>query len=179
MKTSTNTPTGEPETAPKAKAIKAAPAAKASTAKSARKSEAKSKPAKAESKKVAKAAPAKAVPAKAAAAPEPAPVAATDQQKALQEKVRELIKLAKEQGYVTYDDLDEALPEGVNDPDSIESVITQLRAVEIEIIDASDVDRVKDVRKDDEEEEKDEKSDSKLDKEQKSSGEFYYVSAAD
>jgi RNA polymerase primary sigma factor len=87
-----------------------------------------------------------------------------DLHKALQEKVRELIKLAKEQGYVTYDDLDEALPESVNDPDSMESVITQLRAVEIEIIDSSDVDRVKEVRKDgDEEEEKDEKPDSKLD----------------
>jgi len=87
-----------------------------------------------------------------------------DLQKALQEKVRELIKLAKEQGYVTFDDLDEALPDSVNDPDSLESVITQLRAVEIEIIDASDVDRVKEVRKDnEEEEEKDEKVDSKLD----------------
>ena len=87
-----------------------------------------------------------------------------DLHKALQEKVRDLIKLAKEQGYVTYDDLDEALPESVNDPDSIESVITQLRAVEIEIIDASDVDRVKEVRKEgEEEEEKDEKPDSKLD----------------
>ena len=32
-----------------------------------------------------------------------------DLHKALQEKVRDLIKLAKEQGYVTYDDLDEAL----------------------------------------------------------------------
>jgi RNA polymerase primary sigma factor len=90
--------------------------------------------------------------------------AAQDLHKALQEKVRDLIKLAKEQGYVTYDDLDEALPESVNDPDSIESVITQLRAVEIEIIDSSDVDRVKEVRKDgEEEEEKDEKPDSKLD----------------
>jgi RNA polymerase primary sigma factor len=87
-----------------------------------------------------------------------------DLHKALQEKVRDLIKLAKEQGYVTYDDLDEALPESVNDPDSIELVITQLRAVEIEIIDSSDVDRVKEVRKDgEEEEEKDEKPDSKLD----------------
>jgi len=88
-----------------------------------------------------------------------------DAQKALQEKVRELIKLAKEQGYVTFDDLDEALPEGVNDPDSVESVISQLRAVEIDIIDSSDVDRVKDVRSKDTEddEEKDEKSDSKLD----------------
>ena len=88
-----------------------------------------------------------------------------DAQKALQEKVRELIKLAKEQGYVTFDDLDEMLPEGVNDPDSVESVISQLRAVEIDIIDSSDVDRVKDVRSKDTEddEEKDEKADSKLD----------------
>ena len=94
----------------------------------------------------------------------PASLAPQDLHKALQEKVRELIKLAKEQGYVTYDDLDEALPESVNDPDSMESVITQLRAVEIEIIDSSDVDRVKEVRKDgEEEEEKDEKPDSKLD----------------
>jgi RNA polymerase primary sigma factor len=94
----------------------------------------------------------------------PASLAPQDLHKALQEKVRELIKLAKEQGYVTYDDLDEALPESVNDPDSIESVITQLRGVEIEIIDSSDVDRVKEGRKDgEEEEEKDEKPDSKLD----------------
>ncbi len=92
------------------------------------------------------------------------PTTPQDLQKALQEKVRDLIKLAKEQGYVTFDDLDEALPEGVNDPESMESIIAQLRAVEIEIIDSSDVDRVKEVRKDgDEEEEKDEKTDSKLD----------------
>ena len=93
------------------------------------------------------------------------PPTAQDLQKAIQEKVRELIKLAKEQGYVTFDDLDEHLPEGVNEPDHIETVISQLRAVEIEIIDASDVDRLKDVRTKDneEEEEKEEKSDSKLD----------------
>ncbi len=86
-----------------------------------------------------------------------------DEQKALQEKVRELIKLAKEQGYVTFDDLEEAMPEGVNDPEKFDSVITQLRSVEIEIIDSSDVDRVKDVRSKDDEDEKDEKADSKLD----------------
>ncbi|MGH8046877.1 MAG: RNA polymerase sigma factor RpoD [Chthoniobacterales bacterium] len=83
-------------------------------------------------------------------------------QKATQEKVRELIKLAKEQGYVTFDDLEEALPEGVNDPETLDSIIAQLRSVEIEIIDASDVDRVA-TKKSDEEEEKDEKADSKLD----------------
>ena len=85
-----------------------------------------------------------------------------DVHKATQEKVRELIKLAKEQGYVTFDDLEEALPEGVSDPEMMDSIIAQLRGVEIEIIDSSDVDRVKDFKKDDDEE-KDEKSDSKLD----------------
>ena len=44
-----------------------------------------------------------------------------------QEKIRELIKLAKEQGYLTWDDLNEALPDGVNDPDLIESIQTRLR----------------------------------------------------
>lgn len=84
-------------------------------------------------------------------------------QKLIQEKVRELIKLAKEQGYVTFDDLDELLPEGINDPEHIESIINQLRGVEIEIIDSSDVDRVKDRKDAEEEDEKEEKTDSKLD----------------
>ena len=91
-------------------------------------------------------------------------VVIADPQKVLQEKVRELIKLAKEQGYVTFDDLEEALPEAVVDTESIESAMNQLRAVEIEIIDASDVDRVKDARaKESEEDEKEDKADNKLD----------------
>jgi len=95
------------------------------------------------------------------AAPSTGPL---DIPKLIQDKVRELIKLAKEQGYVTFEDLDEHLPEGVSNPDHIDAIITQLRGVEIEIIDSSDVDRVKEVRKDnEEEEEKEEKADSKLD----------------
>lgn len=92
------------------------------------------------------------------------PTGPLDIPKLIQDKVRELIKLAKEQGYITFEDLDEHLPEGVNNPDHIDAIITQLRGVEIEIIDSSDVDRVKEVRKDnEEEEEKEEKADSKLD----------------
>jgi RNA polymerase primary sigma factor len=64
-----------------------------------------------------------------------------------QEKIRELIKLAKEQGYLTWDDLNEALPDGVNDPDLIESIQTRLRVMEFDIIEASDVDRYKDLKK--------------------------------
>jgi len=83
--------------------------------------------------------------------------------KDLQEKVRELIKLAKEQGYLTFEDLDEVLPEGITDADSIDAVISQLRSVEIDIIDSSEVDQVKDGRTKDQEDEKDEKPDAKLD----------------
>ncbi len=80
----------------------------------------------------------------------------------LQEKLRELIKLAKEQGYLTFDDLNEALPDGMSDPDEMETIMTRLRAMEIDIIDASDVDRYKDGKKDQDEEEED-KTEQKLD----------------
>jgi len=87
-------------------------------------------------------------------------------QKLLQEKVRELLKLAKEQGYITFEDLEEHLPIGMNNPETVESILTQLRIVEIDIIDSSDVDRVKEIKKsddDDDKDEKDEKSDGRLD----------------
>ena len=80
----------------------------------------------------------------------------------IQEKLRELIKLAKEQGYLTFDDLNEALPEQLTDPDEMEIIMSRLRGMEIDIIDASDVDRYKDGKKDTEEEEE-EKPESKLD----------------
>ena len=40
----------------------------------------------------------------------------------------------------------------MNDPETIDSILTQLRAVEIDIIDASEVDRVKEVKKSDDDE---------------------------
>ena len=54
----------------------------------------------------------------------------------VQEKIRELIKLAKEQGYLTFDDLNEALPDNVSDPDEMDSIMNRLRGLEIDIIDA-------------------------------------------
>jgi RNA polymerase primary sigma factor len=79
----------------------------------------------------------------------------------LQERLRELVKLAKEQGYLTYDDINEALPEGMADPDEMDQIFAQLRSMEVDIIEASEVDRYKDGKKDldDEEEEKDQKLD--------------------
>ena len=80
----------------------------------------------------------------------------------LQVRIRELIKLAKEQGYLTFDDLNEALPEGVTDADELDAILTRLRRMEIDIIEASEVDRYKDGKKDAEEEEEG-KAEAKLD----------------
>src|SRR6202048_3287306 len=79
----------------------------------------------------------------------------------LQERLRELVKLAKEQGYLTYDDINEALPEGMADPDEMDQILGQLRSMEVDIIEASEVDRYKDGKKDidDEDDEKDQKLD--------------------
>mgnify|MGYP003693923317 CR=1 FL=1 len=65
----------------------------------------------------------------------------------VQARIRELIKLAKEQGYLTFDDLNEALPEGVTDADELDLILTRLRRLEIDIIEASEVDRHRDGKK--------------------------------
>ena len=78
-----------------------------------------------------------------------------------QARIRELIKLAKEQGYLTFDDLNEALPPDLTDPEELDLILIRLRKLEIDIIEASEVDRYKDVKKDSEEDE--EKHEPKLD----------------
>jgi len=80
----------------------------------------------------------------------------------LQLRLRELIKLAKEQGYLTFDDLNEALPDGITDANELDAILTRLRRLEIDVIEASDVDRHKEVKKDLDEEEE-EKPETKLD----------------
>ena len=80
----------------------------------------------------------------------------------VQTRIRELIKLAKEQGYLTFDDLNEALPSDMSDADELDAILTRLRRMEIDIIEASEVDRYKDVKKETEEDEE-EKPEPKLD----------------
>ena len=82
----------------------------------------------------------------------------------IQEKIRELIKLAKEQDYLTYDDINEILPNDLVDPDDVEAIMERLRNMEFDIIDASEVDRYKDKKRDEGDgEEEDVKADQKLD----------------
>lgn len=82
----------------------------------------------------------------------------------IQEKIRELIKLAKEQDYLTYDDINEILPNDLVDPDDVEAIMERLRNMEFDIIDASEVDRLKDKKRDEtDSDEEDTKADQKLD----------------
>ncbi len=81
----------------------------------------------------------------------------------IQEKIRELIKLAKEQEYLTYDDINEILPNDLVEPSDVEAIMERLRNMEFDIIDASEVDRYKDKKRDDADDAPDPQADKKLD----------------
>jgi RNA polymerase primary sigma factor len=67
----------------------------------------------------------------------------------LQEKVKELVRLAREQGRLTYNDIDEVLGEGTS-PDEMDEVFAKLHALDVEVVDQADVDRVKPADSDEE-----------------------------
>ncbi len=56
-------------------------------------------------------------------------------------KLKELLKLAEVQGYLTFDDINEVLPDDVIKPEDLESYLVLLRGMDVEIIESSDVDR--------------------------------------
>ena len=57
--------------------------------------------------------------------------------------IKELVRLAREQGHLTYNDINDALPENCATPEKLDELFAQLRALEIEIVDQAEVDRVK------------------------------------
>ncbi len=59
------------------------------------------------------------------------------------QKIKELIALASEQGYLTFDDINDALPESAVSPEELDNILILLRGMDIEVIDASEVDKFK------------------------------------
>src|ERR1035438_375619 len=59
------------------------------------------------------------------------------------QKIKELLRLAQEQGYLTYGDINDALPEGLVGPEELDEVYAKLRNLEVEIVDQAEVDRIK------------------------------------
>ena len=58
-------------------------------------------------------------------------------------KYKELIKLANEKGYLTYDDINERIPESIVSPEEFEGILILLRGMDIEVIEESDEQRFK------------------------------------
>jgi RNA polymerase primary sigma factor len=60
----------------------------------------------------------------------------------LTETVKTLLHIAQENGYVTYDDINDILPDGLT-PDDLDTLYTKLRTLEVEIVDQAEVERGK------------------------------------
>jgi len=61
----------------------------------------------------------------------------------LAEKIKELVRLAQEQGYLTYGDINDALPDSQVTPEDLDEIYFKLRNLEVEIVDQAEVDRIK------------------------------------
>lgn len=61
----------------------------------------------------------------------------------INEKIRHLISLSKEQGYLTVQNINAALPDKVSNPEEIENVITILENLEIDILDSQEIEHYK------------------------------------
>jgi RNA polymerase primary sigma factor len=59
------------------------------------------------------------------------------------QKIKELVRLAQEQGYLTYNDINDALPEGLIGPEELDEIYVKLRNLDVEIVDQAEVDRLK------------------------------------
>jgi RNA polymerase primary sigma factor len=71
----------------------------------------------------------------------------------LTEKIKELVRLAQEQGQLTFEDINEVLTEEYSTPVYLDQVFSKLRELEIEVVDAAEVDRVKPANQEETEEE--------------------------
>jgi RNA polymerase primary sigma factor len=59
------------------------------------------------------------------------------------EKIKELIRLAREQGNLTTNDIGDVLPESASTPEQFDEILSKLRELGIEVVDPAEVDAVK------------------------------------
>jgi RNA polymerase primary sigma factor len=58
----------------------------------------------------------------------------------IQEKVKELLRLAQDQGYLTYDDVNDSLPDEIVTPEVLDEIYTKLRGFDVEVVESPDMD---------------------------------------
>lgn len=64
-----------------------------------------------------------------------------------QEKIEEIVSLAKEQGYITYEEINDILPMSFDNAEQIDQVLIYLTGMDIQILNQSEVDRQKEKKK--------------------------------
>ncbi|MBS4167544.1 RNA polymerase sigma factor [Parachlamydia sp. AcF125] len=64
-----------------------------------------------------------------------------------QQKVDELVSLAKEQGYITYEEINEILPMTFDNADQIDQVLIFLSGMDVQVLNQAEVERQKEKRK--------------------------------
>ena len=139
-----------PKSSPAKKAKTTATAAKTAPKKAAKKSAA---PAKARSKKVADAVKPEAggeltpeqIADREAEAASAGVVQLSVNREERNQKIKDLIALAGDQGYLTYDDINEAMPESVVNSDEFDGIVILFRGMDIEVIESSEVEKFKEV----------------------------------
>jgi RNA polymerase primary sigma factor len=85
-----------------------------------------------------------------AAAPQAPGTAVPGQALDLTETIKTLLHLAHEHGHVTYDDINDILPEGLS-PEDLDELYTKLRNLDVEIVDHAEVERAKPAEPEEEE----------------------------
>jgi RNA polymerase primary sigma factor len=81
----------------------------------------------------------------------PAPATASRGQAAdLTETIKTLLHLAHEHGHVTYDDINDILPDGLS-PEDLDELYSKLRNLDVEIVDHAEVERAKPTEAEEEE----------------------------
>ena len=68
---------------------------------------------------------------------------AVEHKKVLNDKIRHLVSLSKEQGFLTVQDINENLTENLNNPDEIENVINILETLDVDILDTDEIEGFK------------------------------------
>ena len=68
----------------------------------------------------------------------------------LAETIKTLLHLAHENGHITYDDINDVLPDGLS-PDDLDALYTKLRGLDVEIVDHAEVERAKPTEPEEEE----------------------------
>lgn len=68
-------------------------------------------------------------------------------------KIKDLLRIGRDQGYLTYDDINEALPDEITKADDLDEVYSKLRKLGVNIVETAEAARPKPPAQDEEEEE--------------------------